>query len=97
VFIGGDTSGQLGGPNYGGTDIWLARFGCYVNCDGSSIAPTLNVEDFACFINAFAAGFQLPHQQQITHYANCDNSTEAPVLNVEDFACFVNAFAQGCP
>jgi predicted outer membrane repeat protein len=70
---------------------------CYANCDASTTAPILNVEDFACFINEFAAAMNLSHQQQITHYANCDGSTTAPVLNVEDFACFINAFAAGCP
>jgi hypothetical protein len=70
---------------------------CYANCDGSTTAPILNVEDFTCFINEFAAAQGLPHEQQLTHYANCDQSTTAPVLNVEDFTCFINAFAQGCP
>jgi hypothetical protein len=70
---------------------------CYANCDGSTTAPILNVEDFTCFINEFAAATQLPHEQQLTHYANCDQSTTAPVLNVEDFTCFINQFAQGCP
>jgi trimeric autotransporter adhesin len=70
---------------------------CYANCDGSTTAPILNVEDFTCFINEFAAAIQLPHEQQLTHYANCDESTTAPVLNVEDFTCFINKFAQGCP
>lgn len=60
---------------------------CYPNCDGSTAAPILNVQDFACFLNAFAS--QDP-------YANCDGSTAAPVLNVQDFACFLNAFAAGC-
>jgi hypothetical protein len=62
--------------------------GCYANCDGSTTAPILNVQDFACFLNAFAAG---------ESYANCDGSTTSPVLNVQDFACFLNAFAAGCP
>jgi hypothetical protein len=70
---------------------------CYANCDGSTTPPILNVEDFTCFINQFAAGTQLPHAQQLGHYANCDQSTTAPVLNVEDFTCFINRFAQGCP
>jgi hypothetical protein len=61
---------------------------CYANCDGSVVAPVLNVLDFNCFLNAFASG---------TAYANCDNSTEPPVLNVLDFNCFLNAFAAGCP
>jgi hypothetical protein len=69
---------------------------CYPNCDGSTVAPILNVEDFTCFINEFANAQSLPHQQQLTHYANCDQSTTPPVLNVEDFTCFINAFAQGC-
>jgi hypothetical protein len=85
----------------GGLDSFsVARWGClavcYANCDGSTTAPILNVEDFTCFINEFAAAQGLPHEQQLTHYANCDQSTTAPVLNVEDFTCFINAFAQGC-
>ncbi|MBL9030383.1 MAG: S8 family serine peptidase [Phycisphaerae bacterium] len=61
---------------------------CYANCDGSTVAPILNVNDFSCFLNRFAAG---------DTYANCDSSTIAPVLNVNDFTCFLNAFAAGCP
>lgn len=71
--------------------------GCYPNCDGSTIPPILNVDDFTCFINSFAVAQGLPHAQQITDYANCDGSTIAPVLNVDDFTCFINAFATGCP
>jgi hypothetical protein len=69
---------------------------CYANCDGSTTTPILNVEDFSCFINEFAAAQGLPPQQQLTHYANCDGSSTPPVLNVEDFTCFINAFAAGC-
>lgn len=29
---------------------------CYPNCDGSTTPPVLNVLDFACFLNRFAAG-----------------------------------------
>jgi hypothetical protein len=50
--------------------------------------PVLNVNDFVCFLNKFAAA---------DVYANCDGSTTPPVLNVLDFTCFVNAFAVGCP
>jgi lysophospholipase L1-like esterase len=70
---------------------------CYANCDGSTTAPILNVEDFSCFINRFAEAQSLPHEQQLAHYANCDGSTTPPVLNVEDFSCFINRFAAGCP
>ncbi len=61
---------------------------CYANCDGSTTPPVLNVTDFACFLNRYAAGHP---------YANCDGSTTPPVLNVLDFACFLNRFAAGCP
>jgi hypothetical protein len=61
---------------------------CYANCDGSTTPPVLNVLDFSCFLNKFAAG---------NPYANCDGSTTPPVLNVLDFSCFLNKFAAGCP
>ncbi len=65
----------------------LAVNTCYPNCDGSTTPPILNVLDFSCFINMYAAG---------DPYANCDGSTTPPVLNVLDFACFLNAYAAGC-
>jgi len=68
--------------------FWTQEASCYPNCDASTTAPVLNVLDFACFLNRFAAG---------DPYANCDNSTTPPVLNVLDFACFLNRFAAGCP
>ena len=61
---------------------------CYANCDGSTTPPVVNVLDFNCFLNAFAAG---------SAAANCDGSTTAPVLNVLDFICFLNKAAAGCP
>ncbi len=60
---------------------------CYPNCDNSTTAPTLNILDFTCFLNAFAAG---------NTYANCDHSSTPPLLNILDFSCFLNAFATGC-
>jgi hypothetical protein len=69
---------------------------CYANCDESTTEPILNVDDFTCFINAYAASSTLPHEQQVASYANCDGSTVAPALNVDDFTCFINAFAAGC-
>ena len=29
---------------------------CYANCDNSTAAPVLNVLDFTCFLQKFAAG-----------------------------------------
>ena len=60
---------------------------CYANCDGSTAAPILNVNDFICFQAKFAAG---------DSYANCDGSTSVPVLNINDFICFQSNFAAGC-
>jgi trimeric autotransporter adhesin len=79
----------------------LTRWGCgaavcYANCDGSTTSPILNIDDFTCFINEFAAAQSLPYEQQVDHYANCDSSTTAPVLNIDDFTCFINQFALGC-
>jgi hypothetical protein len=61
---------------------------CYPDCDGSQLPPTLNIADFTCFLQVFAAGYP---------YANCDQSTTPPVLNVGDFTCFLQRFAAGCP
>jgi hypothetical protein len=61
---------------------------CYANCDGSTVAPVLNIADFTCFLQRFGAG---------DPEANCDNSTTAPTLNFSDFGCFLTRFAAGCP
>ncbi len=61
---------------------------CYANCDASTVPPVLNVNDFTCFLNKFAAG---------DPYANCDGSATPPTLNILDFTCFLNRFAAGCP
>jgi glucose/arabinose dehydrogenase len=94
--LGEDDSGELYVLTPG-NGIFRIVSRCWANCDGSTIAPILNVEDFTCFINEFAAAQALPHDEQLNHYANCDSSTTAPVLNVEDFSCFINRFAAGCP
>ena len=71
-------------------EAYRARFPstCYANCDHSDVYPALNVNDFVCFINKFAAG---------DPYANCDGSTTPPILNANDFQRFLTAFSQGCP
>ena len=70
-------------------DTWTLRgpADCYPNCDGSSVQPLLNVADFTCYLQRFAAG---------NAWANCDGSTAAPALNVADFTCFLQRFAAGC-
>jgi hypothetical protein len=61
---------------------------CYPNCDDSTAAPFLNIADFVCFTQRFAAG---------DPYANCDGSTSPPILTASDFVCFQQQFAAGCP
>ena len=61
---------------------------CYANCDNSAASPVLNVGDFTCFLQKYAAA---------DLYANCDGSTAVPVLNVGDFTCFLQKYAAGCP
>jgi hypothetical protein len=60
---------------------------CFANCDASTAEPVLNVADFSCFLQKYAAA---------DPYANCDQSTTPPVLNVADFSCFLQKFAAGC-
>ncbi|MFN0130964.1 MAG: GC-type dockerin domain-anchored protein [Phycisphaerales bacterium] len=67
--------------------IEVPQAACYANCDSSTAPPILNVNDFICFQNLFAASSTV---------ANCDGSTTPPILNVNDFTCFLNAFAAGC-
>jgi uncharacterized membrane protein len=86
TIIGNGTDPQ------GRQQAWLAFLGdavntCYANCDGSTSPPFLDINDFVCFQQRFAAG---------DSYANCDGSTTPPVLNVNDFICFQQHFAEGC-
>src|SRR5262249_58156804 len=88
--IGEPGAGRLANGNIECLGGFLGAGGvasCYANCDSSTTPPTLNVLDFACFLNRFASS---------DTYANCDSSTTPPVLNVLDFACFLNRFAAGC-
>ncbi|MFN0133594.1 MAG: GC-type dockerin domain-anchored protein [Phycisphaerales bacterium] len=80
---------SAGGIDSPGLAFWSCpnAVPCYANCDASTVMPTLNVADFVCFMNRFAAS---------DPGANCDSSTTPPALNVADFICYVNRFAAGC-
>ncbi|MFN0131970.1 MAG: hypothetical protein ACKVW3_05500 [Phycisphaerales bacterium] len=76
--------------------------GCFGNCDRSTTPPVLNVNDFMCFGNEFAALSALDPTPsnlllQINSRANCDGSTNVPVLTSNDFLCFNQAYVDGCP
>lgn len=88
LAVGGRVSRVGNGVESNGVSLWVRCSPCYANCDHSTMAPVLNVNDFICFQSRFAAG---------DSYANCDGSTTPPVLNVNDFVCFQARFAAGCP
>jgi hypothetical protein len=88
VIAGGFFDQAGGQPSFNFARWGCEGGGCYANCDNSTAAPILNVADFTCFLQRFAAG---------NSYANCDGSTQVPTLNVADFTCFLQQFAAGCP
>ena len=80
-------SGGVGGglQGVGGDVQWVGCPNCYANCDNSTQPPKLNVLDFLCFLNKFAAA---------DPYANC---TVDATIDINDFMCFLTKFAAGCP
>lgn len=84
TYIPSDFGAGVDIPIGGGTGGLL----CYPNCDGSNQGPVLAANDFACFLNYFAAGNTL---------ANCDGSMRSPQLSANDLVCFLNRYAGGCP
>jgi lectin-like protein len=86
IVTGSERGGWVNHP--GGALHYGVVESCYANCDASGTAPALNVADFTCFLQKFAAG---------DGYANCDGGTTAPLLSVADFTCFLQRFAAGCP
>lgn len=83
IVLGYDQRG-ISGPR---DDIGPVEAFVCANCDGSTVAPMLNAQDFTCFMNAFVSGSSL---------ANCDGSTAPPVLNAADYLCFLAAYSRGC-
>jgi cytochrome c peroxidase len=91
-----DDAGASGGKSFSAVarvPVFCGSAGCqapcgYANCDGSNLAPYLNVADFTCFLQRYSAG---------DPYANCDGSQTFPALNVADFTCFLQKYAMGCP
>jgi hypothetical protein len=65
------------------------------NCDGSTTPPTLNVNDFLCFMNAYAA--QDPYANYCAIGSNGCAGGGVGVFS--DFQAFLNIYAQavGCP
>jgi hypothetical protein len=76
-----------GGGVANGLAVWFGckEPNCYTNCDLSTAPPTLNINDFMCFMNAYA---------RRDPFADC---TTDGVQNIADFQCFMTKFAAGCP
>jgi hypothetical protein len=82
-FCGEGSSANAGTPAH--IVQYVGCPSCYANCDTSTRAPSLNVNDFICYLQRFAA---------LDPYANCNNDA---TLDVSDFMCFRSRFAAGCP
>ena len=63
--------------------------GCYADCDTTTGQGVLDIFDFLCFGNRFAANDP--------YACDCDTSTGLGVCDIFDFLCFGNAFSAGCP
>ena len=70
---------------------WAAQAAgaCYADCDTSTGQGVLDIFDFLCFGNRFAANDP--------YACDCDTSTGPGICDIFDFLCFGNAFSAGCP
>jgi hypothetical protein len=63
---------------------------CYADCDTSTGFEVLDIFDFLCFQNSFAAG--------APYACDCDTPGGGPnQCDIFDFLCFQDRFARGCP
>ena len=62
--------------------------GCYADCDTSTGVGVLDIFDFLCFGNRFAANDP--------YACDCDTTTGPGVCDIFDFLCFGNEFNAGC-
>jgi hypothetical protein len=66
-----------------------AAYACWADCDTSTGMGVLDIFDFLCFQNRFAAGDP--------YACDCDTGTGQGVCDIFDFLCYQNIFANGCP
>ncbi len=85
VSFGEDARGELYMASLGQDIVYKIVPRCRANCDGSTAAPVLTVEDFACFSAKFVSA---------DPYADCNEDQR---LSVADFTCFQAQFVAGCP
>lgn len=95
VLVFSTTNGpdQIGDANFArllsNAMDWAGQGGaCYADCDTSTGPRVLDIFDFLCFGNRFAAGDP--------YACDCDQSTGPGACDIFDFLCFGNAFSAGC-
>jgi hypothetical protein len=88
LYIGGEFT-MAGGIPSPYIAKWQGCAACYPDCDTQSGPGVLDIFDFLCFGNRFAANDP--------YACDCDLSTGPGLCDVFDFLCFGNAFAAGCP
>ncbi len=81
--------GAVGGDYRGMAFVGSGPPPCYADCDTSTGVGVLDIFDFLCFGNRFAAGDP--------YACDCDTTTGLGVCDIFDFLCFGNAFNAGCP
>jgi hypothetical protein len=78
-----------GGTSRTATITLIYTDSCYADCDTQTGVGVLDIFDFLCFGNRFAAAEP--------YACDCDLTTGPGVCDIIDFLCFGNAFTAGCP
>ena len=86
LYVGGNFS-EAGGIPAQNIARWKCNT-CYADCDTQSGPGILDIFDFLCFGNRFAASDP--------YACDCDTSTGTGICDIFDFLCFGNAFNKGC-
>ena len=106
AYITGATYGNLGGPNAGSADSFVARYGvlpCSTLADIAGGGPggqagdgIIDGSDFIAFINSFAAGDVNIDPRADVAGGGLAGLDPDGIIDGSDFIAFINAFAAGC-
>ncbi len=89
LFGGGDDNQLFNDTWEWDGKTWKIARPCYADCDTTTGEGILDIFDFLCFGNRFAANDP--------YACDCDLTTGLGVCDIFDFLCFGNAFNAGCP
>ena len=87
-YHGQPTSLSVPNPPSAQVRIRVREVPCYADCDTTTGLEVLDLWDFLCFGNRFAAGDR--------YACDCDTTTGLGVCDLFDALCFLNAYATGC-